>query len=148
MALKLLNTEHNDFSDEFLVLLAAVGYCIYGAQLIVNKAARECDLHNLKDCFFQEKKKYVGNCADAFDKLVSNLNVFDSWFDKVQKGRADYLKYVHQNANDLVKLLLLYYSRTENHPERRELICDAIRGFEIDDAADYDSILAYFDKKF
>ncbi len=148
MALKILDPEHKDFSDEFLVIMATVGYCIYGAQLLVNKAARECDLHGLRDSFFQEKRMYVKNCADAFDKLVSNLNVFDSWFDKVQQGRVDYLKFIHQNANDLVKLLLLYYSRTENHPERREQICDAIRSFEIDDAADYDALMAYFNKKF
>lgn len=146
--LKVLNTEEKDFSDEFLVLMAIVGYCIYGAQLVINKAARTCDLHGLKDCFFQEKKQYVKNCAEAFDTLVKNLNVFDGWFDKVQRGRKDYLSYIHQNANDLVKLLLLYYSRTENHPEKRDVICGLIRSCEIDDAADYDAIMEYFDKKF
>lgn len=146
--LKLLNKEHKDFSDEFLVLMAIVAYCVYAAQLVINKAARTCDLHNLKDCFFQEKKKYVNNCAEAFDRLATNLEVFDTWFDKIQRGRVDYFSYVHQNANDLVKLLLLYYSRTENHPERRERIFDAIKSFEIDDQADYDAIMEYFDKTF
>lgn len=148
MALKILDTTEKDFSDEFLVLMAIVGYCIYGAQLVINKAARTCDLHGLKECVFQEKKKYVNNCADAFDALVSNLKVFDDWFDMVQRGRKDYLPYIHQNANDLVKLLLLYYSRTENHPEMRERICGVIRSFEMDDSADYDSIMEYFNKTF
>ena len=146
--LNLLNTEENDFSEEFLVLMAIVGYCVYGAQLVINKAARTCDLHGLKDCFFQEKKVYVNNCADAFDKLSSNLKVFDSWFDKVNHDRADYMTYIHQNANDLVKLLLLYYSRTENHPEMRDRICGVIKSFEMDDAADYAALFEYFDKKF
>lgn len=146
--LKLLNADKKDFSDEFLILMAIVAYCIYGAQIITNKAARICDLHNLKDCFFQEKKKYVNNCAEAFDTLQANLAVFDPWFDKIQRGRKEYLSFVHQNANDLVKLMLLYFSRTENHPERRDDIFKAIRSFEIDDNADYESIIEYFNKKF
>lgn len=54
--LKLLNKEHNEFSDEFLMLMAIVAYCIYGAELVMYKAARTCDLGGLRDCFFQREK--------------------------------------------------------------------------------------------
>lgn len=146
--LKLLDETQKDFSDEFLTLMAIIGYCIYAAELVINKAARTCDLEGLRGSFFQEKKRMVSNCADAFKRLVTNLEAFDSWFDTVQRGRADYCKYIHQNATDLVTLLLLYYSRTENHPEMRDRIFGVIRSFEIDDNADYESLFEYFGRKF
>lgn len=149
MALKVLNAAENEFSDEFLMLMAAVGYCVYGAELIMNKCARDCKLENLKECFFQEKKRYVNEAAKAFDRLAANLSAgFDGWFDKIQRGRADYLAYTHQYANDLVKLIILYMSRIENDPEVRYDIFKAIRQFPADDAADWEAVLEYFNKKF
>lgn len=144
MALQLLDKEENDFSEEFLTLMAIVGYCVYGSQLIMNRAARTCDLHRLKDSFFQEKKQAINNCAKGMDTIRQNLAVFDEWFDKVQRGRVDYFNYIHKNANDLVKLLLLYYSRVENHPERRDRIFSIIESIDMDDTADYTALFDYF----
>lgn len=147
--MKVLNPEQKDFSDEFLMLMAAVGYCVYGAQLIVNKCGRDCDLEGLRNSFFQEKKHCVNEAAKAFNRLAVNLNVgFDEWFDKIQKGRADYLTFMHQYANDIVQLIVLYMSRIENNPERRYDVFKAIRQIPADDAADWEAVLEYFNKKF
>lgn len=148
MALKVLNKEQKDFSDEFLMLMAAAGYMIYGAQLIMEKAKRECDLEGLKDSFFQVRKKYVDNAAEGFDKMVKNLAVFDEWFDAIQRGRLDYLSYVHQYGNDIAKLVLLFISRCDHDSESRNNIYKAIRELPADDCADWEEVVEYFNKKF
>lgn len=148
MALKVLNKSEKDFSDEFLMLMAAAGYMIYGAQIIMQKAKRECDLECLKDCFFQARKKYVDNAADGFAKMVKNLNVFDDWFDAIQRGRLDYLSYVHQYGNDMAKLALLFVSRCDHDSDSRDNIYKAIRELPADDEANWEQVIEYFNKKF
>ena len=145
--LKLLNKEQNEFSDEFLMLMAIVAYCIYGAELVMYKAARTCDLGGLRDCFFQREKQRVTAAADNFKKLLANLEAFDSWFDKIQRGRLDYCNFVQKCSSDVVTLLILYFSRTENHPEHRTDIFKAIRQMPVDDNADWEEILSYFNIK-
>lgn len=144
MALKVLNKEEKEFSDEFLMLMAIVAYSLYAAEMVMYKAARTCDIERLKDSFFQKKKQRVGQAAKHFRMLLANLEAFDPWFDKIQRGRLDYCNFVQQNASDLVTLMILYYSRTENHPERRQDIFKAIRQMPVDDSADYEAILDYF----
>lgn len=145
--LKLLNKEQNEFSDEFLMLMAIVAYCIYGAELVMYKAARTCDLEGLRDCFFQKNKARVTAAADNFRKLLVNLEAFDGWFDKIQRGRVDYCNFVQKCSADVVTLLILYFSRTENHPERRADIFKAIRQLPVDDSADWEEVLKYFNIK-
>lgn len=144
MALKVLNKEQNEFSDEFLMLMAIVAYSLYAAEMVMYKASRSCDLEGLKQSFFQKDKQKVSNAVRNFKALLANLEVFDPWFDKIQRGRLDYCNFVQQNASDLVTLMILYYSRTENHPERRQDIFKAIRQMPVDDSADYEAILDYF----
>lgn len=144
MALKVLNKEQNEFSDEFLMLMAIVAYSLYAAEMVMYKASRSCDLEGLKQSFFQKDKQNVSNAVRNFKALLANLEVFDPWFDKIQRGRLDYCNFVQQNASDLVTLMILYYSRTENHPERRQEIFKAIRQMPVDDSADYEAILDYF----
>lgn len=144
MALKVLNKEQNEFSDEFLMLMAIVAYSLYAAEMVMYKASRSCDLEGLKQSFFQKDKQKVSNAVRNFKALLTNLEVFDPWFDKIQRGRLDYCNFVQQNASDLVTLMILYYSRTENHPERRQDIFKAIRQMPVDDSADYEAILDYF----
>ena len=144
MALRVLNKEENEFSDEFLMLMAIVAYSLYAAEMVMYKASRSCDLEGLKQSFFQKDKQNVSNAVRNFKALLANLEVFDPWFDKIQRGRLDYCNFVQQNASDLVTLMILYYSRTENHRERRQDIFKAIRQMPVDDSADYEAILDYF----
>lgn len=101
MALKVLNKEQNEFSDEFLMLMAIVAYSLYAAEMVMYKASRSCDLEGLKQSFFQKDKQKVSNAVRNFKALLTNLEVFDPWFDKIQRGRLDYCNFVQQNASDL-----------------------------------------------
>lgn len=147
--MKVLNENHKDFSNEFLAMMAAAGYAIYGAQLVIEGCARMCDLNGLKESFFQNKRRAIGEAAKAFDVMRKNLQIgFDDWFGTVYKDRLDYFNFVHQSANDIMRLILLYMSRTDDHPELREVIFNFIKMMQVEDTADWDDILHYFEKRF
>lgn len=147
--MNVLNKEGNEFSEEYLMMMAVAGYCIYGAQMIIYKCARQCDLKGLAGSFFQKKKQYINAAANNFTQLKTNLEAgFDEHFERMNHGRMDYANFIQQYGCDLMKLIFLYVSRTENHPERRADIFKAIEAMPVDDTADYRAIIDYFTKEF
>lgn len=147
---EVMSEDLRDFSDEFLMMMAAAGYMVFGAQLIINTCARECDIHDLKDSFFQKKKMYIKKACDGFDAMAKALSAgFDDWFDTVWKEDANKFRFVHSNSNDMAKLALLFLSRADNMKAKRDACFSAIRELPVDQDcdADWGKVINYFNMK-
>lgn len=139
-----------DFTNEKLLEMAVAGWMIYGAQLIIERNARECDKKGIRASFFQDRKKYINRAVEGFEQMRKALSVgFDDWFEKVFHDKAEYCTYVHATANDFVKLGILFLSRTEDCLERRDEVLKAIREMPaVDNETDYEKVLEYYYRKF
>lgn len=148
--MKIIKTLPNgkyEFTDEVLTILAIVASMLFACQLIMELLSRSCKRENLTSSFFQKHKQTVNDATRYFRLLHTTLSKFDGWFDDMMDGKKENCDYLQRNANDVVKLLLLFYSRTENHEEKRERIFSIIRSFDQEEHEDFNALFNYFNVK-
>lgn len=149
--MKLLNDTNTDLSNEMIVQLAIVLEMVLGAEIICYRCARSFDAINAKGIFFQEKKRSINNARKSIENCISQLEMgFDGMFEKVwnkipgqQAKRCDAMQWL---ANDVIKLLLIYYSRADSDIEKRKRMQKALLNFKPDAETSFnlDEMLKYY----
>lgn len=151
--MKIYNNDHTDFSDEVMLQLALMYHCVMSAEIIGYRMDGLLQFMGEKGNTFGQKKVHLRETGLLLKRAVQNLEKYlDDDFGKIcsadarQSGlRHDFLM---ERANEIVQLLLIYYSRIDGQPEKNRAIQKAIMNFKPSDlAVDIREVLKYYDFK-
>lgn len=148
----LINKDCDDFSAEGYAALGVLLEMVWGIQTIGAHMARALDRIGARNCLVQRKRQAFNDARKAVNALIRGLEVaFDETFDyamcRVPEGTAERTEALQSYADDIVRLLILYYSRVDGAPDgmdRRERVHKAIANFKAVPGFDADALIRFF----
>lgn len=154
--MQLMNEEMTDFSEEGLILFAIALENVYAAQLVMERIVRAMDRIGKQNGpmkltgWIKDRMKYMNQAKDHSHKLLATLNagyddIFARIYNKVPDEAAKRFNDLQWLANDIVKLLLIYMSRTDYSGEKRSRMKKALLNFKPDNPdIDLKGLMEYF----
>lgn len=135
-----------EFSDEVVTQLAIMSECVYAAEIIAYRMSRILDSDGVKGTVFQNRKQALSNARRGLDQMLRNLEqAFDvQVFERATGDSKDRAEALHFQANDVVQVLLLYFSRCDEAEGKRDAIKKMIRRFKQNPGLDIESIIDYY----
>lgn len=144
--MELLNKEKNDLSPEGYIYLAIILEMAYALQIMGFRMADAMDKIGAKGHLTQRKKAAFNDAKRHAQGLVNGLDVaFDGTFSKLYDNadgmsRADN---IHGQANEIIRLLLIYMTRGDGEPEKRKRMQQALLNFKQDYPHDLAGLLKF-----
>ena len=138
--------ENGQFTDEVVTQLAVMAECVYGAELIAYRMSRILDSKGIKGTVFQNRKQALTRARQALDNCLHNLEIaFDTQvFERATGSSIERAEALHYQANDVVQLLLLYFSRCDESEGKRDAIKKMLRRFKQNPGLDIESVIDYY----
>ena len=141
--------ENGQFTDEVVTQLAVMAECVYGAELIAYRMSRILDSKGIKGTVFQNRKQALTRARQGLDNCLHNLEIaFDTQvFERATGSSTERAEALHYQANDVVQLLLLYFSRCDESEGKRDAIKKMLRRFKQNPGLDIESVIDYYKVK-
>ena len=138
--------ENGEFTDEVVTQLAVMAECVYGAELIAYLMSRVLDQKGITGTVFHNRKQALTRARQALDNCLHNLEIaFDTQvFDRATRNSAERTEALHYQANDVVQVLLLYFSRCDESEGKRDAIKKMLRRFKQNPGLDIESVIDYY----
>lgn len=135
-----------EFSDEVLTQLAIMSECVYAAEIIAYRMSRILDSQGVKGTVFQNRKQALNNARRGLDSCLHCLEqAFDvQVFERATGDDASRAEALHYQANDVIQVLLLYFSRCDEAEGKRDAIKKMLRRFKQNPGLDIESVLDYY----
>lgn len=151
--MKIYNNDHTDFSYEVMIQLAVMLHCVMSAEIIAYRMDGLLRFMGDNGNLFSVKKDVLKSIRLDIKRALDKMEkAFDGTFDKIcnnDPGKAAFRHdFIMERANEIVQLLLIYYSRIDGQPDRNRNIQKAIMNFKpADCAVDVTEVLKYYDFK-
>ena len=125
---------------------------VWGIQTMGARMARALDAIGARNCLVQRKRHAFNEAKKNINGLLKGLEVaFDETFDyamcRVPEGMAERTEALQSYADDIVRLLILYYSRVDGSPdgmEKRARIHRAVANFKAVPGFDAEALIRFF----
>lgn len=148
----LINGAGNDLSPEGYAALGVLLEMVWGIQTMGSRMARALDAIGARGCLVQRKRQAFNDARRCVGGLLKGLEAaFDGTFDyamcRVPERAAERTEALQSYADDIVRLLLLYYSRVDGSPDgtdRRERVHRAVANFKAVPGFDADALIRFF----
>lgn len=148
----LVNEEVTDLSAEGYAALGVLLEMVWGIQTMGSRMARALDLIGARNCLVQRKRQAFNDAVRSANGLLRGLEAaFDGTFDyatcRVPERAAERTEALQSYADDIVRLLLLYYSRVDGSPDgadRRERVHRAVANFRAVPGFDAGALIRFF----
>lgn len=147
----LINEAGTDLSAEGYAALGVLLEMVWGIQTMGARMAKALDRIGAKDCLVQRKKHAFNEAKKNINALLKGLEVaFDETFNyamcRVPEGTLERTEALQSYADDIVRLLILYYSRVYGAPDgndKRERVHRAIAKFKAVPGFDADALIRF-----
>lgn len=147
----LINEAGTDLSAEGYAALGVLLEMVWGIQTMGARMAKALDRIGAKDCLVQRKKHAFNEAKKNINALLKGLEVaFDETFNyamcRVLEGTLERTEALQSYADDIVRLLILYYSRVDGAPDgndKRERVHRAIANFKAVPGFDADALIRF-----
>lgn len=148
----LINDSGTDLSAEGYAALGVLLEMIWGVQTMGIKMANALDRIGARNCLVQRKKQAFNDAKKSINGLLKGLEVaFDETFNyamcRVPEGTLERTEALQSYADDIVRLLILYYSRVDGSPDgmdKRERVHRAIANFKAVPGFDAEALIRFF----
>lgn len=148
----LINDEFNDLSHEGYAALGVLVEMVWAIQTMGYKMARALDAIGCQGSLLQRKKQAFNDAKKAINALIKGLEVafgetFDHAMCRVPEEAAKRTEALQFYADDIVRLLILYYSRVDGDEEskdKRERIHKAVANFKAVPYFDAKALIDFF----
>ena len=147
-----INDSGTDLSAEGYAALGVLLEMVWGIQTMGARMARALDEIGARNCLVQRKKQALNDARKAVNGLLNGLEAaFDATFDyamcRVPESIAQRTEALQSYADDIVRLLILYYSRVDGSPngmEKRARIHRAVANFKAVPGFDAEALIGFF----
>ena len=147
----LINEAGNDLSAEGYAALGVLLEMVWGIQTMGARMAAALDKIGVRNCLVQ-RKKHAFNEKKSVNGLLKGLEAaFDETFNyamcRVPEGVAERTEALQSYADDIVRLLILYYSRVDGDPQgndKRRRIHKAVANFKAVPGSDAEALTRFF----
>jgi hypothetical protein len=148
----LINDSGTDLSAEGYAALGVLLEMVWGIQTMGARMARALDAIGARNCLVQRKKQAFNDAKKSINGLLKGLEAaFDETFNyamcRVPEGALERTEALQSYADDIVRLLILYYSRVDGSPdgkEKRERIHRAVANFKAVPGLDAEALIRFF----
>lgn len=148
----LINDSGTDLSAEGYAALGVLLEMVWGIQTMGARMARTLDAIGARNCLVQRKRQAFNDAKKNINGLLKGLEAaFDETFDyamcRVPEGMAERTEALQSYADDIVRLLILYYSRVDGSPdgmEKRARIHRAVANFKAVPGFDAEALIRFF----
>ena len=126
----LINDSGTDLSAEGYAALGVLLEIVWGIQTMGARMARALDAIDARNCLVQRKKQ-------AFNDAMC----------RVPEGTLERTEALQSYADDIVRLLILYYSRVDGDPQgndKRQRVHKAIANFKPVPGFDAEALIRFF----
>lgn len=152
MTTMLLNKEKDDLSQEGYVIIAIFLEMIYASNIIAYQMSDALDRLGCRGTLFQKKKQNLNQARKAVDGIIRNLEVsfdgtFSQIFNRMTGHEALVTESVQALANDVIRLLLVYFSRGDGDPDKRAKMQKALENFKPMPDINLNELLKFFQIK-
>lgn len=151
--MKIYNKDHTDFSDEIMLQLALLYHCVMSSEIIAYRMDGLLQMYHERNNTFGRKKQILRDTRLLMKRVITNMErYFDDDFGRICSAdpeasglRHDFLM---ERSNEIIQLLLIYYSRIDGQMEKNKAIQKALLNFKPSDiAVDIKDVLKYYDFK-
>lgn len=145
----LLNEDCSDMSQEGYVIMAIFLEMIYGCEIIAYQMSDALDRIGAKGTLFQTRKQNLNQARRSMDGIVRNLETafdgtFDQVFNRLTGKEVLVTESVQALANDMIRLMLVYFSRGDGDPDKRKNMQKALENFKPMPNIDLNKLLKFF----
>ena len=148
----LINDSGTDLSVEGYAALGVLLEMVWGIQTMGARMAKALDRIGARNCLVQRKKHAFNEAKKNINAFLKGLEVaFDETFNyamcRVPEGMAERTEALQSYADDIVRLLILYYSRVDGAPDgndKRERVHKAIANFKAVPGFDSEALIRFF----
>lgn len=148
----LINDDFTDLSAEGYAALGVLLEMVWGIQTMGARMSAALDAIGARNCLVQRKKQAFNEAKRCANGLLRGLEAaFDETFEyamcRVPKGTAERTAALQAYADDIVRLLILYYSRVDGDPEgtdKRKRVHRAVANFKAVPGFDADALIQFF----
>lgn len=148
----LINEAGNDLSAEGYAALGVLLEMVWGIQTMGARMAAALDRIGARNCLVQRRKQAFNDARKSINGLLKGLEVaFDDTFNyamcRVPEGTAERAEALQSYADDIVRLLILYYSRVDGDPQgndKRRRIHKAVANFKAVPGFDAEALTRFF----
>ena len=148
----LINEAGNDLSAEGYAALGVLLEMVWGIQTMGARMAAALDKIGVRNCLVQRKKHAFNEAKKSVNGLLKGLEAaFDETFNyamcRVPEGMAERTEALQSYADDIVRLLILYYSRVDGDPQgndKRRRIHKAVANFKAVPGFDAEALTRFF----
>jgi len=149
--MKLLNDKGDDLSNESIVLMAMMLEMAWAMQIVGARALKALDALGVNRSFFHEKQNAFTNSKKYMDLAIKQLDFalddkFRFIFDRVPEHVKERSNAIQWQANEIIQVLLIMYSRSDSDFAKRERMKKALMNFkpDPDTPVDLDSMMRFF----
>ena len=144
----LINNDCTDFSAEGYAALGVLLEMVCGIQTMGARMAKALDRIGV----VQRKKQAFNDAKKSINGLLKGLEAaFDETFNyamcRVPEGTLERTEALQSYADDIVRLLILYYSRVDGDPQgndKRQRVHKAIANFKPVPGFDAEALIRFF----
>jgi hypothetical protein len=147
----LVNEACDDLSAEGYAALGLLVEMVWAIQTMGSKMARALDLIGARHCLVQRKKQAFNDAKRQMDAVLKGLEVaFEDTFNyamcHVPEKIAERTEALQTYADDIVRLLLLYYSRVDGCGDKDKVrrIHRALANFKSMPGYDAEALINFF----
>lgn len=146
--MKYLNEKGDDVSAELMIPFAIMLECTWAAEIIAYRMSDTMDAYFQTHTLVQKKKQEFRKARQMVESVIRHLEYsFDVDFNRAGEKGAGYTDVIQENANDILKLLLIYFSRSDTDWEKKHRMKQALINFKpSEEVKDIDlvGLLKYF----
>lgn len=125
---------------------------VWGIQTMGARMAKAHDRIGARNCLVQRKKQAFNDAKKSINAFLKGLEAaFDETFNyamcRVPEGTLERTEALQSYADDIVRLLILYYSRVDGSPdgkEKRARIHRAVANFKAVPGFDAEALIRFF----
>ena len=148
----LINNDCTDFSAEGYAALGVLLEMVWGIQTMGARMAKALDRIGARNCLVQRKKQAFNDAKKSINGLLKGLEAaFGETFNyamcRVPEGTLERTEALQSYADDIVRLLILYYSRVDgtlDGMEKRARIHRAVANFKPVPGFDAEALIRFF----
>lgn len=145
----LVNKEGNDLSNEGYVTLAVLLEMMWAADIMSYQIADAMHRLGQRTSLVQRKRYHFNQARKEIERFTSHLEVafddtFNSVFQMVAGECTDRTNQVQYIANDIIDILLIYFSRGDGNPEKRTQMKKALLNFKETEGIDLNGLRKFF----
>lgn len=123
--------------------------CVWAAELIAYKVSDSLDEYGIRKSVFQTRKMALNQARRKVQELIRHCEAaFDETFDNIYnhvEGEACHRSEIVQGwANDVIKLLLIYWVRGEGDMDKKDAMKKALLNFKATNDINIKELLKYY----